>query len=462
MTARILVVDDIPPNVKLLEAKLMAEYFDVLKAYDGPSALEIAKEESPDLILLDVMMPGMDGFEVCQKLRSDPETRFIPVVMITALSDVSDRVRGLEAGADDFLSKPVNDISLFARVRSLVRLKTLMDELRTRQQTMGRDPLGEDEEESDIGAKILVIDGEPYHAQRTCGYLRNAGYEVQLVEDCDQALDIALERDDLDLAIVGLDVNGQDGLRFSSLLRSHEKTRHVPVLLVLDDVDLPRLAKGLDLGVSDYLFKPMDRNELLARVRTQVRWRRYHRRLRQMLERSVSMAYTDALTGAFNRRYLNAHLDRRLMEIADDGKPVSIMMFDIDNFKAVNDTYGHAVGDDVLTGLADRIRENVRPFDLLARYGGEEFVLIMPGTNSENAFMVADRLREKVCSDPFKVDSGTRALTVAISAGVTTTLDPNDSAGSIIQKADEALYKAKREGRNRVIIAETGEKAVNG
>ena len=398
------------------------------------------------------MMPGMDGFEVCQRLRSDPETRFIPVVMITALSDVSDRVRGLEAGADDFLSKPVNDIALFARVRSLVRLKTLMDELRTRQQTLGRDPLGEDDD--DVQANILVVDGEPYHAQRTSSQLRNAGYTVQLVNDCDEALDIALDNDKLDLAIVGLEVQGQDGLRFSSLLRSHEKTRHMPVLLVLDDVDLPRLAKGLDLGVSDYLFKPIDRNELLARVRTQVRWRRYHRRLRTMLERSVSMAYTDALTGAFNRRYLNAHLDRRLMEIADDGKPVSIMMFDIDNFKAVNDTYGHAVGDDVLTSLAERVMDNVRPFDLLARYGGEEFVLIMPGTAPEHALMVADRLREIVCSVPFQVDSGTRALTVAISAGVVTTLDPNETANTLIQQADEALYKAKRAGRNRVVVAE--------
>ena len=117
MSARALVVDDIPVNAKLLEAKLLVEYYDVIKANDGPSALEMVKEQSPDIVLLDVMMPGMDGFEVCKRLRSDPKTRHIPVVMVTALSDVSDRVRGLEAGADDFLSKPVNYIALFERVR---------------------------------------------------------------------------------------------------------------------------------------------------------------------------------------------------------------------------------------------------------------------------------------------------------------------------------------------------------
>jgi two-component system cell cycle response regulator len=128
MSARILVVDDLLPNVKLLEAKLTSEYFDVLTANDGPSALEIIESQPLDIVLLDVMMPGMDGFEVCQRIKQNPETMHIPVVMITALSDAADRVRGIECGADDFLTKPVNDTALFARVRSLVRLKMIMDE----------------------------------------------------------------------------------------------------------------------------------------------------------------------------------------------------------------------------------------------------------------------------------------------------------------------------------------------
>src|SRR5205807_8569631 len=138
MSGRVLVVDDVEANVKLLEAKLSSEYFDVLTASNGHAALQIVDTELPDVILLDVMMPRMDGFEVCRQLKTSRRTADIPVVMVTALSDVASRLRGLEAGADDFLTKPVNDIALFARVRSLVRLKRMMEEWRLREGICGR------------------------------------------------------------------------------------------------------------------------------------------------------------------------------------------------------------------------------------------------------------------------------------------------------------------------------------
>ncbi len=132
MTARILVVDDVPANVKLLEARLTAEYFSVVTASGGNEALSICERAECDIVLLDVMMPDMDGFEVCRRLKSNPSTQHIPVVMVTALDQASDRIKGLEAGADDFLTKPVSDLALIARVRSLVRLKMMTDELRMR------------------------------------------------------------------------------------------------------------------------------------------------------------------------------------------------------------------------------------------------------------------------------------------------------------------------------------------
>ena len=460
MTARILVVDDIPANVRLLEAKLTAEYFEVLTANDGFSALEAAQAQAPDLILLDVMMPGMDGFEVAKRLKTDTKTRHIPIVMITALTDTADRVRGLEAGADDFLSKPVNDIALFARVRSLTRLKVMMDELRVRHATTGQlditDEAPLDPEDDARNGRILLVESEELLAEKLTEYLSAAGHDISRATAAAEALERSREQD-LDLIIVSLHLAGEDGLRLCSQYRSQDETRHVPILLTLDEGDLEQLAKGLDLGVTDYLIRPIDQNELLARTRTQIRRRRYHDKLHEMLDKSVSLAYTDALTGVYNRRYMNAHLDRKIMEISDTQKPVSVLIFDIDHFKRVNDTYGHAAGDEVLKTVAERVGGGIRDFDLLARYGGEEFVVIMPSTPADLAAMVAERLRQRLAAQPFEVSGGDQPLPVTASLGVATTTDPMETAQNLLGRADAALYAAKDAGRNRVRSADVPE-----
>ncbi len=456
MSARILVVDDIAANVKVLEVKLMAEYFDVLTAFDGPTALEIAETQSPDLILTDVMMPGMDGYEVCDRIKSNPETSHIPVVMVTALSDVAERVRGLEAGADDFLTKPVNDISLLARVRSLTRLKLLTDELRVRQasaQSEGMEGAAIDMSEDTSGAKILLAETSTVNAGKITGYLETDGHSVV----AEQTIAATLERsrqEIFDILIVSLHLGQEDGLRLCSQLRSNEETRHTPILLTLEDDDLTQLAKGLDLGVTDYLIKPIDQNELRARCRTQVRRRRFHEKLRTMLDTSVTLAYKDPLTSVYNRRYMDAHLDRKIMEIAETGKPVSVLILDLDHFKLVNDDYDHDAGDDVLREFAKRIGKGLRDSDMVARYGGEEFVVVMPDTEIDVARTVAERLREAVCNETFKLTGWDKDLTVTMSVGAACTGDPQETSKALLIRADGALYKAKETGRNRVVCAD--------
>src|SRR6184192_405667 len=190
MTARVLVVDDILSNVKLLEAKLTAEYFEVMTAFNGLECLSKMEQVVPDIVLLDVMMPGMDGFEVCRRIKNNPATAHIPVVMVTALDQTSDRVAGLQAGADDFLTKPVDDAALFARVRSLVRLKMMTDELRMREGTGGSiglaDPAATLSENSPTG-RILVIEDRPDAAGVFASAL-GTGNELVHVERFEEAL----------------------------------------------------------------------------------------------------------------------------------------------------------------------------------------------------------------------------------------------------------------------------------
>ena len=175
MTARVLVVDDVPANVRLLEARLSAEYFDVVTAMSGKEALAICERAECDLVLLDVMMPDMDGFEVCRRLKSNPATHHIPVVMVTALDQPSDRVRGLEAGADDFLTKPIPELVLIARVRSLARLKMVTDELRMRVLTSREIGIEAPEREAvaDTGrdGRVLIVDDRPASYERIAAML---------------------------------------------------------------------------------------------------------------------------------------------------------------------------------------------------------------------------------------------------------------------------------------------------
>ena len=405
-------------------------------------------------------MPRMDGFEVCRRLKENLLTADIPVVMVTALSDVSDRVRGLDAGADDFLTKPVNDTALFARVRSLVRLKRMMDELRLREEVCGRfSPTGALEgPAADLHAvRILLVEEQGFAASRIIDTLNSVASSVVRASSCAEAQDLL--DDSVELVIASLSMPDDDPLRLVSQWRANELTRQLPILLVADDSELPRLAKGLDLGANDYLVRPVDRNELLARVRTQIRHKRLTERLRANYQRSLSLALTDELTGLYNRRYVFAHLNEVLERHGEGGGETAVMLFDVDHFKQVNDHHGHPAGDDVLRQIADRAVRQVRSVDLVGRLGGEEFVVVMPETSLAGAVVVAERLRAAVADAPFIPQGLSDRLPVTVSVGIAVTGEGSDTPDTLLKRADDALYAAKHAGRNRVIALTAGQES---
>jgi len=453
MTARVLVVDDILANVKLLEARLSAEYFQVLTAHNGQEALDLLKAEHVDVVLLDVMMPGMDGFEVCRRIKQNAGTAHTPVIMVTALDQPSDKIQGLRAGADDFLAKPIDETALITRVKNLARLKALNDEVCRRALSnveAGLVPAGcAPAHLAEEGARVLVVEDDERAIQRVVAALAKS-HTVDVEADIQAAL-AHLADSPCDLAIISLSLREADGLRLCGQIRSMERLRHLPMIAVVDRADEQRLLRALDMGVNDYLVRPIDRHELLARVRTQIRRKRHYDQLRSSLDASVELAITDPLTGLFNRRYLEASIAKLMQCAAAPGRSLSLLLADIDHFKSVNDTYGHLAGDHVLREFAYRLRRLMRTSDLVCRLGGEEFIVVMPDTPLDVARQVGERVCASIAAEPFRGGRDNSSLTITASVGVATLGEVNEEVEEFLDRVDLALYAAKRDGRNRVV-----------
>jgi two-component system, cell cycle response regulator len=456
MTARILIVDDIPANTRLLQAKLIAEYYQVETAQDGFEALKLAQTWQPDLILLDVMMPVMDGYQTCQHLKADDRTMHIPIVMVTALGDARERLRGLEVGADDFLTKPVEYDTLLARVRGLVRLKRMLDEWRVRGETATALGLsdGPQAEPSIVGAQALVVDEWDLGALTLQDALTREGIVPSRARNGAEALAMS-DATNFDLIVLSLSMVGDDSLRLASRLRAEKATHNVPLLLVAEPVQRERLLRGFDMGANDWLLRPVDENELRVRARNQIRRKFYQDRLRTDLGHALELALTDPMTGLYNQRYLMRHLGG--LVLAGQPAGIAVLMIDIDHFKSVNDRWGHAAGDHVLKQVAETLRLRTRVFDSLARYGGEEFVVVMAGASTDDAQRAAERLRKAIEAVEFTPEPE-RQHRLTVSIGVIRSDNQDVTSDQLLRAADRALYRAKRLGRNRVEI----EASVNG
>ncbi|MHA7901039.1 MAG: PleD family two-component system response regulator [Henriciella sp.] len=449
MSARILVVDDIEANRRLMQAKLEARYYSVALVSNGEAALKQATAEQPDIILLDIMMPGMDGFEVCRRLKSNLATRHIPVVMLTALTDIDDRLRGLEAGADDFLSKPIEDFALFARLEALMRYNLVADELRSRGSSTNRPEHFSDFEQEviDRPSNILVIDQDDQNATRIVGALEAIGHTAQNWKDANAS---GLKFKGLDLVLLALSGQKHDALKLCAHLRTLRESKDFSIVVTCDPEDQHLGVEALRIGAYDIIYTPLDMLELQARVRTQTRRKRYIDILRRRVDRGLELSLVDHLTGLYNRRHMLERLQLWMRRSANSGKPVSIAAFDIDHFKAINDAHGHEAGDQVLKAFAERLRTNIRPKDIACRPGGEEFLIIMPETAADMAAVGAERIRHAIGSRPFRLERWDVEVSVTVSAGIASHYGEDGLLADLLHQADQALYLAKQNGRNRI------------
>jgi two-component system cell cycle response regulator len=275
---------------------------------------------------------------------------------------------------------------------------------------------------------------------------------VTVEPDARRALKLALG-EPFDVALISLDLSSFDSLRLYAKLRSSDRARMLPILVKVESEADSRLIRALDLGVNDYLLRPVERNELKARVRTQLLRKRYADHLRDNTKLMLEMATIDGLTQLTNRRRFEDQFAGLVAQSLKAGRPVSMLIIDIDHFKSVNDTYGHLADDKVLVEFGRRLRGAVRDVDLASRFGGEEFVVAMPETDRATGYRIAERLREILLTDPFRIDESVDPISVTVSVGVSALTGPEDTPGDLMARADAPLYRAKRHGRNRVAEA---------
>ena len=456
MPGRVLIVEDSGTNRLILRTRLQHSYYDVIEAENGMQGIELARTSNPDIVLLDVMMPGIDGFETCRRLKSIPETLHVPVVMLTALDKQSDKVMGLEAGADDFLSKPFEEVALMSRVASLTRMKMMVDEIALRGQAAtgvsAREMLETSRATTFPDSRILIVSDDCIAAgnmrQVIDGEIRCS---VTIAPDGETARN-AIGDVDFDLVILDEQIAGEDPLRLGTMIRARPETRQAATLLVTAGDDIEVATRALELGFNDYISSPVDLVELTARLRSQLRRKHYADKLRENMRNSLVQAVTDPLTGTYNRRYANSHLDILVEKCRARDSGLAVMMLDLDRFKKINDTYGHAAGDAVLREFSRRLQDNVRGVDLVARMGGEEFMVVMPDVTPDLASEIAERVRSATADPEIAIPGEDLALNVTVSIGFAV-LNEVESVFELIKRADDALYRSKNTGRNRVTVA---------
>jgi two-component system, cell cycle response regulator len=297
---------------------------------------------------------------------------------------------------------------------------------------------------------ILVADDDHAARQYVATLLRKHGMTVEFAADGPRA--VARTREPgVDLVLLDIMMPGLDGMDCCRLIKGITQDSFLPVILLTARTDTDSRVSGLRIGADDYVCKPYDDRELLARVTNLVRLKRMHDQIHDARTRLEALAISDELTGLYNYRYLHTRLNEEFKRSERYRDPLACVMLDIDHFKRINDRYGHDVGDVVLRETSARVRRAVREIDVVTRYGGEEFLLVLPSTNFSGALAVADRVWRAVGGEPFTLATGSERISVSVGVAVFPSRDIK-SKDQLIKAADKALYQAKNEGRDRICV----------
>ncbi|MEO0938574.1 MAG: diguanylate cyclase [Pseudomonadota bacterium] len=457
MHGKILIVDAIPTNRIALKVKLSAAYYTVIQAGSVTEAEAAAAAQRPDLIIAAPQFADGDCIRLARRLMTRMTGGSVPILVQAPGLSADERVRLLGAGIDEVIAQPLSDALLMAQVRGLLRAQAAASEWSIRDDTARALGLGEAAAAFDVAPCVRLVATDP---------LTTARWRAALAPRTGARLSTALPQDathaecNTDIFVIALERETPDiALSLLSSLRSQTGTRHAAILMLQDRADDAAAARALDLGADAVMQAQFDAAELSLRISRLARRKQMADQLRSTFKSGLKAAVSDPLTGLHNRRYAMPHLAKVAERARAQGKSFAVMVADLDHFKGVNDTYGHAAGDAVLVETARRLRENLRGADMVARIGGEEFLIVMPGVGLPHARAAAKRLCRLISDTPFQTESGqslraTISIGLALGGGAQSGDAPVDAyTRSLVDKADQALYGAKNRGRNCVRLS---------
>jgi two-component system cell cycle response regulator len=454
MSAKVLVIDDLEANLKMFEGKLAENYYDITIAKSGEEALKILETHEIDVILLDSVMPIMDGFETCKKIKSNDKYSIIPIIMLSTAWNEEERLKGLAAGADDFIPKNASKALLFAKINSLANIKKFTYDLIEKNSNSGEilelDHSAFSQELSN--SKIFIIDDNLVQIENLKHIICKITNNISIARKFPFDPTSEIRENDVDIIIINSEIANNEALKICSKIINKAKFAKIPIVILIEENDENTIIKALEIMVADCIKTPFKEEEVKIRIINQLKRKKLQDKLESNFEKNISLASRDALTDIYNRHYFDSHAKILYNNAISEKSSLSFIIIDLDHFKLVNDTYGHQVGDEVLKQTSSAIKSTIRPGDLLARFGGEEFVILLPDTNLKNAEIVAERIRKKIEETDFTISHAEKIIHKTTSIGLTELQDNEDSIEKMIARADKALYLAKDKGRNIVII----------
>lgn len=454
VAGRILIADDQATHRILLKARLSAAHYQVLVAPVLAEVAAMAAAEMPDLVLLDLGREGSAAPALIGRLRATPSTAGIAILALAAPGDRAQRRAALAAGADDVLSRHDEAATLLARIRATLRARHQEAEWAMRDETGEVLGFAEAAPAFEAPGSIALVSGLTDTAAAWRGLLASHLRDRIEILSPEALLDRPAAGAPPDLCVIDASAGaGEAGLGLIADLRSRATMRGARIVAVTPPGNAPAVAAALDLGADDAVEAPLDAGEMVLRLRAQMRRKARADRLRRQLSDGLRLAVTDPLTGLYNRRYALARLERIAHGATETGSGFAVMVLDLDRFKLVNDSHGHAAGDAVLVEVGRRLASGLREHDLLARLGGEEFLVVMPETGLEAARVAAERLRRLIDAAPFALPGQAEPLALTVSIGVALGGMPERGpVEAVVSSADRALFAAKAEGRNQVTL----------